>query len=213
MLLVALLERSGYQVQHVRTGHAGQRAFLGERPAMALLDGSLPDMDGLALCRRLRDLSATAGIILTTHGPAPRKALALRAGADDCFTKPFDVDELLARIEMVLRRTGQAVTPAGRLYKHGELTVGLDEPFVRIGKRTVRCTPQQYRLLQALGRRPGRVVLSAELLRAAWGPGYESETPLLHSAVWRLRRALGDEKRSPRYLHGQRGLGYWLSAP
>jgi DNA-binding response OmpR family regulator len=225
ILLDMNLRRAGYRVVQAGTGQEGLAVLEQESPDLVILDLRLPDMEGEEVCRRIRIHPAFRDlpvVMLTARADQINKIRGLQLGADDYVTKPFDIDELVARIGAVLRRarrrgglpTGGAVSTAPAApYAHGDLEIDVVRPRVVVKGVDVICTPTEYRLLAVLVENAGKVLVQDELLRRVWGPGYEGEGALLHTAMWRLRRKLGDDPRQPRHLLSLRGVGYSLAAP
>jgi DNA-binding response OmpR family regulator len=183
--LVRALSRGGYQVQHVPTG---QQALTAAEPDVMLLDLELPDADGVDICRRFRQRSGAAVIVITAHGEEADRVLALDAGADDYLVKPFGLVELQARIRAVLRR----IKPDdGDVIKHGPLTVDLRTRKVTVDGEDVPLTPKEFDILQCLAEDPGRVVSRQEILESAWDSHWYGPTKVLDVHVAALRRKLG----------------------
>src|ERR1017187_9982587 len=159
--LVRGLRRGGYSVNHVLTG---REAMAQREPDVVLLDLGLPDLDGVAVCRRLREQSDMAIIVVTARGEEPERVLALDAGADDYLIKPFGLAELLARIRAVLRR----VRPGGEVLRHGPLSVDLRTREVTVHGREVALTPKEFDILECLASDPGRVMTRQGILESAW---------------------------------------------
>jgi DNA-binding response OmpR family regulator len=182
--LVRGLSRSGYAVDHVTTGgDALSRAD----PDVVLLDLGLPDGDGVDICRRLRQRSGVAIIVVTARGEEPERVLALDAGADDYMVKPFGLAELLARIRAVLRR----VHPGDGVLRHGPLAVDVRARKVTVAGREVALTPKEFDILACLAADPGRVVSRQEILDSAWDAHWYGPTKVLDVHVAALRRKLG----------------------
>jgi DNA-binding response OmpR family regulator len=182
--LVRGLSRSGYAVEHVTTGgDALSRAD----PDVVLLDLGLPDGDGVGICRRLRQRSGVAIIVVTARGEEPERVLALDAGADDYMVKPFGLAELLARIRAVLRR----VHPGDGVLRHGGLAVDVRARKVTVAGREVALTPKEFDILECLAADPGRVVSRQEILDSAWDAHWYGPTKVLDVHVAALRRKLG----------------------
>jgi DNA-binding response OmpR family regulator len=220
VLLEMNLRRTGYHVVQAGTGAEGLAAAASEGPDLVLLDMRLPDMDGDEVCAALRRQGSVPIIMLTARAEQAQKVRGLQLGADDYVTKPFDVDELLARIAAVLRRAranrAAAAPPSAAgvgVYRHGALEIDPAAPRVTIEGAEVPCSATEYRLLEILARNAGRVLVQEELLRQVWGPGYEQDAALLHTAIWRLRRKLEQDARQPEHLLSLRGVGYSLAAP
>jgi DNA-binding response OmpR family regulator len=182
--LVRGLSRSGYAVDHVTTGgDALSRAD----PDVVLLDLGLPDGDGVDICRRLRQRSGVAIIVVTARGEEPERVLALDAGADDYMVKPFGLAELLARIRAVLRR----IHPGDGVLRHGPLAVDVRARKVTVAGREVALTPKEFDILECLAADPGRVVSRQEILDSAWDAHWYGPTKVLDVHVAALRRKLG----------------------
>jgi DNA-binding response OmpR family regulator len=182
--LVRGLSRGGYQVNHVMTGN---EALSWGRSDVVLLDLELPDLDGVQVCRKLRERSDAAIIVVTAHGEEPDRVMALDAGADDYLVKPFGLAELQARIRAVLRR----VRPGGDVVRHGPLTVDIRTHRVTVGGSEVFLTPKEFDILECLASDPGRVVTRQEILETAWDSHWYGPTKVLDVHMASLRRKLG----------------------
>jgi DNA-binding response OmpR family regulator len=178
------LIRGGYAADHVMTG---TDALAWGEPDVVLLDLGLPDIDGVEVCRRLRERSGMAIIVVTARGEEPERVLALDAGADDYLVKPFGLAELMARIRAVLRR----MHPGGETVRHGPLTVDLRTRKVAVSGREVALTPKEFDVLACLAADPGRVVSREEILENAWDAHWYGPTKVLDVHVAALRRKLG----------------------
>jgi DNA-binding response OmpR family regulator len=197
--LVRGLTRGGYVVDHVMTG--GEALAKGNSDVV-LLDLELPDADGVQVCRRIRERSSAAIIVITAHGEEPDRVMALDAGADDYLVKPFGLAELQARIRAVLRR----VRPGGELIRHGPLTVDLRTHRVTVDGREIALTPKEFDILECLAADPGRVVTRQEILETAWDAHWYGPTKVLDVHVASLRRKLG----SPGLIETVYGRGFRL---
>jgi len=176
-------------------------------PEAVILDLVLPDGNGVDVCRELRAWSSAPVIVLSAVGEEREKVAALDAGADDYVTKPVGIDELLARLRAVLRRT----TPAGEpVIEIGELVIDLANRQVTLAGAPVHLTPHQFELLRVLAVNKGKLLTHRTLLREVWGPGYGSESNLLHVNVSQLRRKIELDRTKPRYLLTEAGAGYRL---
>ncbi|HUJ07694.1 MAG TPA: response regulator transcription factor [Streptosporangiaceae bacterium] len=182
--LVRGLTRGGYQVEHVTTGG---EALARAEPDVVLLDLELPDGDGVNVCRRMRERSSVAIIVVTAYGEEADRVNALDAGADDYLVKPFGLAELQARIRAVLRR----VRPGGEVIRHGPLTIDLRTRKVTVDGHEVALTPKEFDILECLALDPGRVVGRQEVLEAAWDSHWYGPTKVLDVHVAALRRKLG----------------------
>jgi len=182
--LVRGLVRGGYQVDHVTTG---QEALIHALPDVVLLDLELPDGDGVTVCRKLRQRTDIAIIVITAYGEESDRVNALDAGADDYLVKPFGLAELQARIRAVLRR----VKPGGEVIRHGPLTVDLRTQKVTVDGRDIALTPKEFDILECLATDPGRVMSRQEVLESAWDAHWYGPTKVLDVHVAALRRKLG----------------------
>ncbi|MBI2322591.1 MAG: response regulator transcription factor [Chloroflexi bacterium] len=213
-LLRANLESLGYEVASVATGQEVERDLPALAPSLVILDLMLPDVDGFEVCERVRAVSDVPIIVLTARVQQADVVRGLKLGADDYVTKPFDMEELLARIEAVLRRSASAsVRAEDQEFSVGDLMINFAERRVKVAGSEIPLTRTEYRLLSELARHAGRVLVADHLLSAVWGREYRGEYRSLHLYVSRLRRKLGDTSRSPRYIVTRYGVGYALRRP
>jgi two-component system KDP operon response regulator KdpE len=202
------LSRHGYDVQTASTGGEALDEFSRSQPDLLLLDLGLPDCDGIDVIRRVREHGTTPIVVLSVRGAERDKVAALDAGADDYLTKPFGVEELLARMRVALRHGG--AQPAATRLTMGELEIDLERRRVRLSGRDVHLTPTEYSLLSALALHADRVLTDRMLLQQVWGPEYGSEAHYLHVYVARLRKKIEADPQRPRYLITEPGVGYRL---
>ncbi|MDQ2644714.1 MAG: response regulator [Myxococcota bacterium] len=203
------LSSNGYRLVEVETGADALAQAAQRNPALILLDLGLPDLDGLAVTRRLREWSKTPIVVLSARGQEQDKIDALDAGADDYVTKPFGVGELLARMRVALRhRTPGAETSSQ--FSSGELRVDLGRRQVFVREAEVHLTPIEYNLLTTLIRYSGRVVTHRQLLREVWGPNSSEQTQYLRVYMGQLRHKLESNPSRPRFLLTEPGVGYRL---
>lgn len=177
---------------------------------LVLLDITMPGPDGFAVCQALRQHSTVPIIMLTARGQEKDKVKALDLGADDYITKPFGIDELLARIRSVLRRSQQDTSTAETL-AIGALTINFAQRRVSRAGQDVKLTPTEYELLIQLARSAGKVLSHGILLQRVWGPEYGEESDYLWAYVRRLRRKIEEDPDHPRYLLTEPGVGYRFS--
>ncbi|WP_127359937.1 two-component system response regulator CseB [Actinacidiphila soli] len=207
------LERDGFKVTAVPEGLAGLQAFRAEQPDIALLDVMVPGLDGVSLCRRIRDESTVPVIMLSARADAIDVVLGLEAGADDYVTKPFDGAVLTARIRAVLRRFGQATAAAaeqtedGGALSFGDVELDPDAMEVRRGGEPVALTPTEMRLLLEFSAAPGTVLSRDRLLERVWDYGWGGDTRVVDVHVQRLRAKIGQDR-----IETVRGFGYKLKA-
>ena len=176
-------------------GEEALRLIETEDPDIVLLDLMLPDADGMELCRRIREHSSVAVIVVSARGGERDKVTALNMGADDYMTKPFSVDELLARITATLRRTRVARTleQPDTIITAGDVSIDLSGQRVTLAGQLIHLTPTEFALLRELAIHRGKLLTHAHLLRRVWGPSYQTETEYLRVYVRRLRAKLADD--------------------
>ncbi|SCG44747.1 response regulator [Micromonospora inositola] len=205
------LRARGYDVQLADTGTAALKAAAAHPPDLVVLDMGLPDLDGVDVIRGLRGWTAVPIIVLSGRAGSEDKVAALDAGADDYVTKPFGVDELLARIRAVTRRltVAPADAAAPSALRVGRHTVSLaDRTVTRDDGTEVKLTPTQWAMLEKLLRHPGKLISQRQLLHEVWGPEYQQETNYLRQYMAQLRRKLEDDPARPRHLITEPGMGY-----
>jgi two-component system KDP operon response regulator KdpE len=195
-----------YDVRLAPSAGAAVAAATAHPPDLVVVDLGLPDLDGVELVRRLRTWTSVPILVLSGRSDSADKVDALDAGADDYVTKPFETDELLARLRALARRTGpsddQPVVQVGRA------SVDLVSRRVTVQGRDVRLTPTEWRLLEVLVRHPGELLSQGTLLVDVWGPGYESAQGNLRLYMSQLRKKLEPDPAHPRHLLNEPGLGY-----
>jgi DNA-binding response OmpR family regulator len=204
------LETEGYRTLTATTGAAALDLVELEHPSVVVLDLLLPDLDGFEVLRRIREVSRVPVIMLTARGADSDKVRGLNQGADDYLTKPFNPEELSARVRAILRRTGAEKEADPPPLVRGDLRVDFDQRRVRVGGRDVNLSPTEWQLLYQLARNAGRVVLHEDLLTMAWGSAYRDDLQYLRVWMSRLRRKLGDDPRNARYIHTVGGVGYTI---
>jgi two-component system KDP operon response regulator KdpE len=204
------LSHRGYQVEVAETGRQALDAYSRFHPDLLLLDLGLPDMDGIDIIKVVRARSSTPIVVLSARETERDKVTALDLGADDYLTKPFGVEELVARIRVALRHLAKPSEGSSAIFRTGELEVDLERRLVRLAGREIRLSPTEYELLKVFVAHPGRVLTDRMLLQQVWGPEYRSEGHYLHVYVARLRKKLEVHPQSPRYLMTEPGVGYRL---
>jgi len=207
-LLKIVLEGNGYRVLEAATGQEGLTAVAMQRPDVVLLDLGLPDLDGVAVLKRLREWSRVPVLVLSVREREADKVAALDAGADDYVTKPFAAGELLARLRVASRHARPADDRT--VFRSGAVEVDLANRIVRRNGREVKHTATEYALLRLLVQHAGRVVTHRQLLREVWGPAYEEQTHYLRVYVAHLREKLEADPARPQLLTTEPGIGYRL---
>jgi len=209
----AALKARDYDVATVGTGQAAIDAIALTPPDVVVLDLGLPDLDGIEVCRRVREWSDVPIVVLSAEGSEERKVLALDQGADDYVTKPFSTAELLARIRVALRHRKHVASPEDdAVLRVGDIEVDLARHVVEVGGRKVELTPKEFAFLALLARWPGRVLTHRTILQEVWGPEYGSESQYLRVYASQLRKKLDDDPVHPR-LVTEPGVGYRLVDP
>ena len=204
------LRARGYDVEAAGDGRSALQAFHEERPDLVVLDLGLPDLDGVEVLRRLRQVADVPVIVLSARTDSVDKVEALDEGADDYVTKPFGMEELLARVRVALRRQGETSEAAQPPFVTDYFALDFTERRAVVGREVVRLTPTEWRLLAVLARTPGHLVAQQELLREVWGPAYGRESNYLRVYANQLRRKLEPDPARPRYLLTEPGHGYRL---
>jgi two-component system KDP operon response regulator KdpE len=185
----------------------------GEHPLdLVLLDIRMPGPDGTQVLAALRRESHVPVMIVSARGRERDKVSALDLGADDYLTKPFGVDELLARVRAILRRSGSVLDSALPAYRRDELEVDFSAHRVRVGGRDVSLTPKQYDVLAYLARNAGKVLTHRQILQAAWGGQYADEADYVWTYVRRIRQRIEPDPSTPRYVLTEPGVGYCMPA-
>lgn len=205
------LRARGHEVLLASSGRQAMASFLADDPELVILDLGLPDLDGVEVLRRLRQRSAVPVIVLSARQQADDKIEALDEGADDYVSKPFDVNELMARVRVAVRRTSVAAE-APETFSAPGLTLDFGAHLATRGSETIHLTPTEWRLLAELARHQGRLVPHEDLLRAVWGPGYGREHHYLRVFANQIRRKIEPDPAAPRHLINEPGLGYRLQA-
>jgi two-component system KDP operon response regulator KdpE len=208
--LTTMLRGAGYDVATATSASQALAEAAAHPPEAVILDLVLPDGRGTDVTRELRTWSDAPVILLSAVEDERDKVAALDAGADDYVTKPFSVDELLARLRAALRRRG---APADPVIEIGELRIDVANRDVRLGEERLKLTPHEFDLLRVLAQNEGKLLTHRILLREVWGPAYQVEAHYLHVYVSHLRRKIEPDPQSPRYLLTEPRAGYRLVDP
>ncbi|MFC0624708.1 response regulator [Kribbella deserti] len=200
------LKARRYEVHVAGSGTAALKVAAQHPPDLVILDLGLPDLDGIEVIRGLRGWTEAPILVLSGRVDSTDKVEALDAGADDYVTKPFGIDELLARMRALLRRSNQ--TAEEPVVQVGDAVVDLAAKRVTIADTDVRLTPTEWHLLEVLVRHPGKLISQRQLLTEVWGPGYETAHGNLRFYMGQLRRKLEPEPARPQHLITEPGMGY-----
>ena len=210
-LLRLTLEANEYRVFEDTTGKEGLAETAQRRPDVVLLDLGLPDLDGIAVLKQIREWSRVPVIMLSVQGAEDEKIAALDNGADDYVTKPFSTGELLARLRVVMRR--HQGSPESTLFTSGPLSVDLVRRVVSLQGRDVHLTATEYGLLRLFIQHAGKVLTQRQIMREVWGPKYEDQTHYLRVYMTRLREKLERTPSEPELFLTEPGVGYRLVGP
>lgn len=207
-VLKTTLSSQGYATRAAADGEQALQAMKDWTPDLVITDLRMPNMDGLALCRHIRAQSHVPIIVLSVKGEEKTKVEALDAGADDYVTKPFNINELLARVRAGLRRVTAAKQPETQLIEIGDFQIDLEQHTVLVKNRDVHLTPKEFDLMAYLARNPGKVITHRALLAAVWGANSVQQPEYLRVFVGHLRKKLEAEDNSPRYIVTEPWVGY-----
>jgi two-component system, OmpR family, KDP operon response regulator KdpE len=207
-VLTLLLQEEGFNVLQAADGLECLRVAYDKHPDLVLLDIMMPHKDGRQVCRRLREISNVPIIMLTALSGEQNMVPSLTEGADDYVTKPFNNDELVARIRALLRRSRSGAIRDLAAYDDGRLVIDFDGRKIKLRGEHVELSPKEWRLMECLVKHQGRAVPRETLLRYGWGEGYEKEFGSLKVFISHLRQKLSESPQRPRYIHTERDLGY-----
>ena len=214
--ILRALQRSltahGFDVFTATTGEEALEAIAHYRPDLMLLDLGLPGMSGLEVCKRVRSQSNLPIIVLSVKDTERDKVLALDLGADDYVSKPFGMNEVLARIRVALRHAAQVESGTEPIFTAGPLQVDFAQRLVQVNNQEVKLTPTEYDLLKALIKNKGKIMTRHMLLSQVWGTGYGTESHYLHVYIGQLRRKIEPDPAHPRFILTISGVGYRFQA-
>jgi DNA-binding response OmpR family regulator len=214
VLVITLLERAGVTARGAADGRDGLREFHSWRPDLVVLDVSMPELDGWNVLDRIRDMSAIPVLMLTARGDELERVRGLQAGADDYVVKPFGKQELVARVQALLRRAAQGTTQDEQArYADDYLSIDWGQRSVHVGDREVQLTPLEFRLLSTFVRNPRQVLSRAQLLELVWGDAYGVGGDQVKLYIGYLRRKLDPEATDEVPIETVRGFGYRYRAP
>lgn len=210
--IMRALQRSltarGYETFAASNGEDALGAITQHRPDLMLLDLGLPGISGLEVCKRVREQSNLPIIVLSVKDTERDKVLALDLGADDYVSKPFSINEVLARVRVALRHTAQVQSGTEPIFSSGPLSVDFSQRLVTVDGQEVRLTPTEYDLLKALIKNSGKIMTRQMLLSQVWGTGYGTEAHYLHVYIGQLRRKIEPDPAHPRFILTISGVGY-----
>ncbi|HUK48163.1 MAG TPA: response regulator transcription factor [Terriglobales bacterium] len=207
-VLKTTLSSHGYGIRTAADGEQALQELKGWSPDLVITDLRMPNMDGLALCRSIRSESRVPIIVLSVKGEESIKVEALDAGADDYVTKPFNINELLARVRAALRRAAVQLEPETPVIEIGDFRIDIPARKVEVKNNEVRLTPKEFDLLVYLAKHPGKVITHHVLLTAVWGPNSAQQPEYLRVFVGHLRKKLELEEGAPRYIVTEPWVGY-----
>jgi two-component system KDP operon response regulator KdpE len=207
-VLKTVLSSQGYDVRTAAEGESALASFRDFSPDLLITDLYMPHMDGVELCRRVRESSNVPIIVLSVKGEERTKVDALDSGADDYVTKPFGIDELMARVRAALRRRGGAASAEPSSFEAGDFRVDMDARRVHTQGREVRLTPKEFDLFVYMARHPNRVLTHAQLLEAVWGQASQEQPEYLRVFMGQLRKKLEPDPSTPKYLVTEPWVGY-----
>ncbi|HET9406692.1 MAG TPA: response regulator transcription factor [Candidatus Sulfotelmatobacter sp.] len=207
-VLRTTLSAQGYDLRVANDGETALEIMKDWTPDLIITDLSMPNMDGLELCQRVREKSKMPIIVLSVRGEERTKVRALDAGADDYVTKPFGMNELLARVRANLRRVPAEAPEAPKIIEEGDFRIDIGSHTVAIRGKEVRLTPKEFELLVYLAQHPGKVVTHRALLAAVWGPNSTEQPEYLRVFVGQLRKKIESDATAPRYILTEPWVGY-----
>src|SRR5918992_157604 len=210
--LAAALDREGFAAEVATTASEGLERFRNRPPDLVLLDVMLPDGDGRDVLREIRRTSRTPVVMLTARGEEMDRILGLELGADDYVSKPFSARELTARMRAVLRRVAAPPPTEQTVLEVGDVVMNLDTRSVRHSGTPIELTLKEFELLRVLMEQAGRVVTREDLIDEVWDPNWFGPTKTLDVHISSLRKKLGEDPSSPRYIHTARGVGFRFSS-
>ena len=206
----ASLDAHGYQVGEAATAAEALALATSRNPDVILMDLGLPDMDGIDLTRRLREWSRIPIIVISARGREADKVSALDAGADDYLTKPFGVDELLARIRVALRHARASQSTYETPVEFGNVRIDFSRREVTVSERVIHLTPTEYKMLSLLARNAGRVLTHRQIIRDVWGPSYAGQNHHVRVHMAELRKKIEADPARPKLILTEPGVGYRL---
>lgn len=210
-LVEANLQTEGFEVLKAKNGQQAVEMAAAEKPDMILLDVMMPEMDGFQACERIREFSTVPIIMLTAKGDEEHKVRGLNLGADDYVVKPFSANELLARVQAVMRRGQRKASDFSEsTFGRGDLNIDFARAEVSVANQPVSLSATEYRLLLQFARSAGKTLTAEDLLRNVWGPEYSEEKEILWVSISRLRQKLEKDPKNPELIVTLSGEGYMM---
>jgi len=207
-VLRTTLSAHGYDIRVANDGEMALEIMKDWAPHLIITDLAMPNVDGIQLCRRVRAFSEVPIIVLSVRGKEQQKVEALDAGADDYVTKPFGINELLARVRAILRRAPKAEAPSREVIDDGDFRIDLPTREVTVCGNEVKLTPKEFDLLVYLAENPNRVIPHRRLLAAVWGDNSTEQPEYLRVFIGQLRKKIEPDASNPKYLLTERWVGY-----
>lgn len=204
----ASLENKNYKTICVTTGMEALNIISSCPPDIVILDLGLPDMEGIEVIRRVRTYSLVPIIVVSARDQDREKTDALDAGADDYLTKPFSINELLARLRVILRHSGVLASDTPEPFRSGDLAVDMDKHQVYLAGKEIHFTPMEFKILALLVKNPGKVLTHSYILRVVWGSYLDSDAQSLRVFMANIRRKLQEDPSTPKYIITEVGIGY-----
>ncbi len=202
------LKTQEYRSIEVGNGKEAMRAIVTQKPDVIILDLGLPDMDGLEVIKQVRTFSDMPIVVVSARDQDKEKIEALDAGADDYLTKPFSINELLARLRVILRHSKKSTNPVPESYEVGDLEINLEKHIVLLHNNEVHLTPMEFKILALLVKNSGKVLTHSYILKEVWGDYLESDAQSLRVFMANIRRKLEKDPTNPRYIITEVGIGY-----
>lgn len=202
------LKSQGYRSIEVSTGSEAMRSFISDNPDIMILDLGLPDMDGLDIIKEIRSFSEKPIVVVSARDQDKEKVAALDAGADDYLTKPFSINELLARLRVILRRSTKSTGIIPEIYRIKDLEINLDKHILLVNNEEVHLTRMEFKILSLLVKNAGKILTHSYILKEVWGSYLESDAQSLRVFMANIRRKLEKDPANPQYIMTEVGIGY-----
>ncbi|MHB1483619.1 MAG: response regulator [Saccharofermentanales bacterium] len=202
------LKSQGYRCIEVANGSEAMRSFVSDNPDIMILDLGLPDMDGIDIIKGIRSFSDKPIVVVSARDQDKEKVAALDAGADDYLTKPFSINELLARLRVILRRSAKSAGIVPEVYKIRDLEINLEKHILLVNNEEVHLTRMEFNILSLLIKNAGKILTHSYILKEVWGSYLESDAQSLRVFMANIRRKLEKDPANPQYIMTEVGIGY-----